>query len=83
MIPSDEGKKIDEFCVIRNYLAHYSDSSKQSLTRMYKNKYGLSFREPGDFFFEYDTNKRQIRFAHYTNAFLKATDEMAIFLNVY
>lgn len=83
MIPSDEGKKIDEFCAIRNYLAHYSDSSRQSLARMYKNMYRLSFREPGDFFFDYDLKKRQIRFANYTNAFLKASDEMAIFLNVY
>ncbi len=82
-IPSDEASKIDEFCLIRNYLAHYSDSSKQSLKRMYKNRYGLSFREPGDFFFDYDRKKKQIRFANYTNAFLKAADEMAIFLGVY
>ena len=82
MIPLDEGKMIDEFCVIRNYLSHYSDSSKQSLMRMYKYKYSLSFREPGDFFFELDKHKKQIRFANYTNAFLKAADEMALFLGV-
>lgn len=83
MIPSDEGKKIDEFCIIRNYLAHYSNSSRQSLARMYKNFYNLTFREPGNFFFEYDKNNKQIHFANYTNAFLKAADEMAIFLNVH
>ena len=83
MIPSDEGKKIDEFCVIRNYLAHYSNSSKQSLMRMYKNKYSLTFREPGDFFFEFDKQDKQIRFANYTNAFMKAADEMALFLAVH
>lgn len=83
MIPSDEGKKIDEFCVIRNYLAHYSDSSRQSLMRMYKDKYNLPFHEPGDFFFEFDKHKKQICFASYTNAFLKSVDEMAIFLGVY
>lgn len=83
VIPSDEGNKIDEFCVIRNYLAHYSESSRQSLMRMYKNKYSLTFREPGDFFFEFDKQNKQIRFANYTNAFMKATDEMAIFLGVY
>ncbi len=82
-IPRDAGNKIDEFCVIRNYLAHYSDSSRQSLARMYRNKYNLSFREPGDFFFEFDKENKQIRFANYTNAFLKAADEMAIFLGVY
>ena len=82
-IPPDEGKKIDEFCIIRNYLAHYSDSSRQSLMRMYKNVYALPFHEPGDFFFEFDKQNRQIRFANYTNAFLKAADKMAIFLGAY
>jgi hypothetical protein len=82
-ISSSDAAKIDEFCTIRNYLAHYSDSSRQSLGRMYKNKYGSPFREPGDFFFEFDKKKRQIRFADYANAFLKAADEMAIFLGVY
>lgn len=82
-IPSDETKKIDEFYVIRNYLAHYSNSSKQSLMRMYKNKYDLPLHEPGDFLFEFDKHNRQIRFASYTNAFMKAADEMALFLAVY
>lgn len=82
-IPRDAGNKIDEFCVIRNYLAHYSESSRQSLIRMYKNKYSLTFREPGDFFFEFDKQNKQIRFANYTNAFMKAADEMALFLGVY
>jgi len=89
MIPSDEGEKIDEFCVIRNYLAHYSDSSKQSLMRMYRNNYNLTFREPGDFLFdivefvELGKRYKQTRFANYTNAFMKAADEMALFLAVY
>ena len=80
-IPNDAGNKIDEFCVIRNYLAHYSDSARQSLMRMYRNKYNLPFREPGDFFFEFDKQNKQIRFANYTNAFTKAADEMAFFLD--
>jgi len=82
-IPRDAGNKIDEFCVIRNYLAHYSDKSRQSLKRMYKNKYNLQFREPGEFFFEFDKQNKQIRFANYTNAFMKAADEMGIFLGIY
>lgn len=73
---------IDEFYVIRNYLAHYSDSSKQSLIRMYKKRYNLSFREPGDFFFEFDERNKQIRFANYSNAFINVAKEMAIFLGV-
>jgi hypothetical protein len=88
-IPPDAGNKIDEFCVIRNYLAHYSDSSRQSLARMYKNKYALTFRQPGDFLFEMvefvELGKRakQTRFANYSDGFIKAADEMAIFLGVY
>ena len=88
-IPTDAGKKIDEFCVIRNYLAHYSDSSKQSLMRMYRNKYNLKFREPGDFLFgivefvEFGKREKQTRFANYIDAFMKAADEMAFFLRVY
>ena len=81
-IPSDAAKRIDEFYVIRNYLAHYSESSKQSLMRMYKNKYNLPFQEPGDFFFGFDKHNKQIHFANYTNAFLKAADVMAEFLGV-
>jgi hypothetical protein len=82
VLPRDATDRIDEFYVIRNYLAHYSDSSRQSLAAMYRRKYNLPFQEPGKFFFEYDTHNKQIRFANYTNAFLKAADEMALFLNV-
>ena len=76
-------KAIDEFYIIRNYLAHYSDSSKKSLMRMYKNRYNLPFREPGDFFFEFDERNKHIRFANYSNAFMNVAEEMAIFLGVY
>lgn len=88
-IPLDEGKKIDEFCILRNYLAHRSVASKQSLARMYKNHYAMNFRQPGDFLFdtvefiELGKRGKQTRFAHYTDAFIKAVDEMALSLGVY
>lgn len=88
-IPRDAGNKIDEFCVIRNYLAHYSDASKRSLGRMYRNGYGMKFRQPGDFLFdmvefvELGKRAKQTRFANYTDAFIKAADKMAIFLRVH
>jgi len=88
-IPSDEGKKIDEFCIIRNYLAHRSIASKQSLARMYKNHYRMNFRQPGDFLFdtvefvELGKRDKQTRFANYADAFIKAVDEMALFLSVH
>ncbi|MBL7153566.1 MAG: hypothetical protein ISS79_07595 [Phycisphaerae bacterium] len=78
-------KKIDEFYIIRNYLAHYSDASKQSLTRMYRRNYDLSFRGPGDFlldtveFVELGERGKQTRFADYTNAFTKGAEKMETF----
>lgn len=81
-IPSESARKMDEFYVIRNYLAHYSATARQVLARMYADNYGTSFREPGDFFFEWDTQTRQVRFAGYINALMAAANEMAVFLRI-
>jgi hypothetical protein len=81
-IPRTAAGRIDEFCIIRNYLAHCSDSARHSLARMYKKRYQLPFRQPGDFFFEWDRQGRQVRFASYTNAFIQAANAMAQFLNI-
>jgi len=81
-IPADAGKKINEFCLIRNYLAHRSEDSKRALRGMYEKRYNTGFCEPGDFFFEYDAGEKQIRFASYTNAFIYAAEQMAEFLGV-
>jgi len=87
-IPTDVSRKINEFYLIRNYIAHRSDASKQSLKRMYRQTYKMRFRKPGDFFFdtvefvESGERGREIRFANYSKAFEKAADEMAIFLGI-
>ena len=51
-VPCDVTEKINEFYLIRNYIAHRSDTAKQSLKRMYKEKYKKRFRRPGDFLFD-------------------------------
>ncbi len=81
-IPTEAGKRMDEFYVIRNYLAHYSISARQTLTRMYKDRYDLGFQEPGDFFFEWDRQTKQVRFANYTNAFMTGANAMGVFLRI-
>lgn len=80
-IPRDDVVKIDQFYVIRNYLAHYSMRSKQTLFRLYKKApYNLTrFREPGYFLLEYDKITNQVRFLNYINAFFDAADQMAYF----
>lgn len=87
-IPTDVSRKINEFYLIRHYIAHRSDAAKQSLKRMYKQTYKMRFRLPGSFLFdtvefvESGERGKEIRFANYTKAFEKAADEMAIFLGI-
>lgn len=79
-----DSKRIDEFYLMRNYIAHYSDKSKRSLMSMYDKNYSLTkFREPGDFLFAFDKQTNQIRYANYIYSFLNIADEMATFLGVY
>ena len=87
-IPSDLITKINEFYIIRNYIAHRSDAARQSLVKMYKKTYGMRFRPPGNFLFETVTfvesgeRGKEIRFANYSEAFVKAADEMAFYLGI-
>ena len=82
-IPKKDAARIDEFLIIRNYLAHYSAKSKQSLMCIYKKNYDFkNFREPGDFLFANDKQTKQIRFANYIDSFLNAADEMGVFMGV-
>ncbi len=86
-ISQDVIKKIDEFYTIRNYIAHRSDTAKQTLKKVYK-KYQMRFRPPGNFLFdmvefvELGERGKEIRFANYSKAFEKAADEMAISLGI-
>ena len=81
-IPTSIGRKIDEFFVLRNYLAHYSEAAKRSLERVY-NRYDLRvFEEPGDFLLALDKRQKLPRMALYIINFLGTADIMARFLNV-
>ena len=84
-----EIKKINEFYIMRNYIAHRSNTSKQALMRMYKSRYGMEkFRQPGDFLFdiigftEVGERGKQIRFADYSSSFMTAADQLAAFLDI-
>lgn len=86
-VPPDVSMKINEFQLIRNYIAHRSDTAKQALKRMYKN-YKMRFRLPGNFLFdtvqfvEFGERGKELRFANYSKAFEKAADKMATFLGI-
>ena len=86
-VPPDVSRKINEFYLIRNYIAHRSDTAKQALKRMYKN-YKMRFRLPGNFLFdtvqfvEFGERGKELRFANYSKAFEKAADKMATFLGI-
>jgi len=86
-VPPDVIRKINEFYLIRNYIAHRSDTAKQALKRMYKN-YKMRFRLPGNFLFdtvqfvEFGERGKELRFANYSKAFEKAADKMATFLGI-
>ena len=86
-IPSDITTKINEFYLIRNYIAHRSSAAEQSLKRMYKQTYGIMrFRPPGNFLFdivefeEAGERGKQIRFADYSEAFTMAAEKMEEFI---
>jgi len=76
-------KKIDEFYTLRQYIAHRSNTSKQKLLKMYKNRYHLKrFRKPGYFLLSRDKETDQIRFFNYIGIFFEISDDMAVFLKV-
>lgn len=76
-------KKMNEFYCIRNYIAHYSETAKRSLWKIYKNTYKMGrFREPGHFLMAWDRKTKKIRFDNYIIAFLDSVKEMADFLGL-
>jgi len=86
VIPRDHGKKIDEFRIMRNYIAHRSDTAKRRLKLMYKNVYTMNrFREPGDFLLGRITRgalSGELRFAGFIDSLLRTADKMAEFLGI-
>jgi hypothetical protein len=81
-ISKNPSKKIDDYYVIRNYLAHYSYVAERKLEEMYKRKGMRRFREPGDFLMSFNRGENTPRSAIYILAFLEAANEMATFLAI-
>lgn len=82
-ISKSDSNKIDEFYRIRNYLAHYSNTSHRSLEKLYKNTYKLNtFRQPGDFLLSVDRNTNKPRMQTYINAFMEASACMSRALGI-
>jgi len=77
LIPKDIASKIDRFFVIRNYLAHYSSSSKRAYTRMIKNFYGLrKIPEPGNFLIAISKKTGNYRWSDLFITFLECSQKM-------
>jgi hypothetical protein len=82
-IPTSNGKKINEFFTIRNYLAHHSYAAKRALLNVYKSRYNLkTFVEPGVFLLADDKGQKIPRMGVYINNFLHTANAMGKFLGV-
>lgn len=76
-------KKIDEFFIIRNYLAHYSDAAKRSLLKVYQDVYGFKrFVEPGVFLLARERGADIPRMGDYINNFKNAAHKMEDFFGI-
>lgn len=72
-ITSTQGKRLDEVYKIRNYLSHYSISSKRALNKLYKDEYEMNrFLEPGQFLLAYKAK----RLWHYFDMFSDVSTKM-------
>jgi hypothetical protein len=65
-ISSNHAKKIDEFMVIRNYLAHYSSSSRRAYRNMMKRNHNYSrVPDAGDFLIKINPRTRLYKWGDY------------------
>jgi hypothetical protein len=82
-IPSSNARRIDEFFIMRNYLAHYSPAAKRRLWNMYQNVYKMNkFVEPGVFLLAKDKKESLPRMGVYINNFKFTANAMVKFLGV-
>jgi len=82
-IPPKMSDTIDDFFRLRNYLAHYSESAKRSLEKMYQKRYRLKyFKTPGVLLLAEDRKQRVPRMAVYIFNFMDTANIMAKFLGV-
>jgi hypothetical protein len=68
-ITAEPRNRIDDFYILRNYVAHRSQKAKKSLLKVYE-KYGQKdFQEVGDFLLGKENNVSLIRFQDFGSAF--------------
>ena len=82
-IPSDISRKINEFYIFRNYIAHQSQKAKRSLSKIYTDVYDIigKFPSPGEVLLtKVPTMKEQIFFADYINSFIAAAHTIKHFM---
>jgi hypothetical protein len=76
-IPQHASDLIDEFMVMRNFLAHYSPYARRSYERLMRGKYHYErVREPGAFLVTLDQSTQEYRWSKYLRAFFEASKEM-------
>ena len=75
-ITKSDAKKINEFLIMRNLLAHYSDYAWRSYYKFMKNKYRYErVPEPGAFLITVLPNN-EYRWSKYLRTFAKVSDDM-------
>jgi hypothetical protein len=78
-------KRIDEFFLVRNYIAHRSRAAKRALRKVYQDTYRVKqFQEPGRFLLSpIREGAEEIRFGEFIQAFFYTANTMALHLKVY
>lgn len=78
-------KRIDEFFLIRNYIAHRSRPAKRALRKVYQDTYYLQrFKEPGRFLLSpIRQGTEEIQFGEFVQVFINTAKAMALHLKVY
>ena len=76
-IPTNFGKKIDEFVIMRNVIAHHSDYAWRSYKRLMISKYKYKrVPEPGDFLIATIRATGEYRWGEYFRTFLDCSEKM-------
>lgn len=78
-------KRIDEFFLIRNYIAHRSRAAKRALDKVYQDTYHLRrFQEPGRFLLSPTREgSEEIQFGEFIQVFINTANMMALHLKIY
>lgn len=68
-LDKDACKRIDDYYIVRNYIAHRSNKSKKSLNSMYSRYQQNTFIEAGDFLLSIDPTKNDLHIQLFEGSF--------------